>query len=114
MLRRHKIDETTPPTAAAHQERGAVLLDVREDDEWAAGHAPGATHLPLARVAGAAGELRAQQVLTVCRSGGRSTKAAKALAEAGVEVRNVAGGMAAWAAAGLPVVRDDGAPGAVI
>lgn len=115
MFGRHKVDDTTPSEAAAQQERGAVvLLDVREDDEWAAGHAPGATHVPLARVAGAAGELRGQQVLTVCRSGGRSTKAAKALAEVGVEVRNVVGGMSAWAVAGLPVVRDDAAPGAVI
>lgn len=114
MSEQNQIEEMTPSQAAAEQERGAVLLDVREADEWAAGHAPGATHVPLAQVAGAAGDLRGQQVLTVCRSGGRSSKAAAALAEAGVDVRNVSGGMSAWAAEGLPVVSDDGAPGAVI
>ena len=49
----------------------------------------------------------------MCRSGARSAEAAKVLAAAGIEVRNVVGGMSSWVAAGLPVVRDDGSPGAV-
>jgi rhodanese-related sulfurtransferase len=53
------------------------------------------------------------EVMAVCRSGGRSAKAAEALAAEGVKVRNVAGGMTAWMSAGLPVVRDDGTPGTV-
>ena len=107
------IDEVSPHDAAGLRERGAVLLDVRELDEWAAGHAPDAVHVPLAEVQTTAARFTGQEVLTVCRSGGRSAKAAETLAQAGVEVRNVNGGMTAWAAAGLPVVRDDGAPGAV-
>lgn len=113
MFRRPKIDEVSPQDAAGRQGRGAVLLDVREPDEWAAGHAPGATHVPLAGVGDAAAQFGAQEVLTVCRSGGRSAKAAETLAQAGIKVRNVAGGMTAWAASGLPVMRDDGAPGAI-
>jgi rhodanese-related sulfurtransferase len=109
-----KIDEVSPQEATGRREKGAVLLDVREPDEWAAGHAPDAIHVPLAEVETTAARFAGQEVLAVCRSGGRSAKAAETLAQAGIEVRNVAGGMTAWAAAGLPVMRDDGAPGAVV
>ncbi|MCI4675195.1 rhodanese-like domain-containing protein [Candidatus Mycolicibacterium alkanivorans] len=94
-------------------ESGAVLLDVREDEEWAAGHAPGAVHVRL-------GDLDARTldttapVVAVCRSGNRSGSAAKNLAAAGVTVYNLAGGMKAWREAGQPVVRDDGTAGTVI
>lgn len=113
VFRHRNIEEVSPQEAAGHRERGAVLLDVRETDEWAAGHAPGAVHVPLSEVSAAAPRFADAEVLAVCRSGNRSAKATEALAAAGVRVRNVAGGMAAWMAAGLPVVRDDGSPGAV-
>ena len=113
MFRRQSNDEVIPQEAAGLQDQGAVLVDVREDDEWAAGHAPEAVHVPLAEVGDAVSRFDGQQVLAVCPSGGRSAKAAEILAAAGVEVRNVAGGMTAWAEAGLPVVRDDGSPGAI-
>jgi rhodanese-related sulfurtransferase len=113
MFGRLKTDEVSSPQAVGLQGRGVVLLDVREDDEWSAGHAPDAVHVPLARVSEAAQRFAGQQVLTVCRSGARSGRAARTLAAAGVDVRNVAGGMSAWIAAGLPVVRDDGSPGRV-
>lgn len=109
-----KIEEVRAEEAVLLNEQGAVLLDVRGEDEWAAGHAPGAVHVPLASVAQAAGRFADEEVLTVCRSGRRSANAAEVLAKAGVEVRNVAGGMSSWAAAGLPVVRDDGGPGTVV
>ncbi len=86
----------------------AVLLDVRQDDEWAVRHAPGAMHLPLRSVPPAA-----VPVLAICRFGNRSGKAAAVLAAAGVDVRNIAGGLTAWAAVGLPVWTEDGRPGAV-
>ncbi len=113
MFGRKKPDEVRPAEVAELQRKGAVLLDVRESDEWEAGHAPDAVHIPLGCVDEAATRLAGQQVLTVCRSGARSGRAAKTLATAGVGVHNVAGGMSAWAAAGLPVVRDDGSPGRV-
>ena len=87
-------------------------MDVRENDEWTASHAPDAVPLPLAYVRDAVSRFGGQQVLAMCRSG-RSAKATEILAAAGIDVRNVAGGMTAWAEAGLPVVRDDGAAGAV-
>ena len=113
MFRRTSTNEVRPVEVTGLQGRGAVLVDVREDDEWAAGHAPDAVHVPLGRVGDAASRFAGQEVLTVCRSGARSGRAAKALAAAGVDVHNVAGGMSAWVSAGLPVVRDDGSPGRV-
>lgn len=91
---------------------GARLLDVREDDEWAAGHAPDAEHCPLSRV-----DPRAykgdQAVVVVCRSGNRSQKAATALSDAGITAYNLVGGMTEWARSGHPLVRNDGTPGTV-
>ena len=96
---------------------GAVLLDVREADEYAAGHSPDAVWQPLAAVAAAA-DLPAQAqglvVLAICRSGNRSGRAAEFLAARGVEVLNVSGGMRAWAAAGLPVRNSAGRAGRVV
>ncbi|MCB0941809.1 MAG: rhodanese-like domain-containing protein [Mycobacterium sp.] len=92
---------------------GAVLLDVREDDEWAAGHAPGAVHVRLG-VLDPHTHDAAVPVVAVCRSGKRSGVAAARLAAAGVTVYNLLGGMQAWQAAGQPVIRDDATVGTVI
>lgn len=99
--------------AALLEQPGPVLLDVREPYEWEAGHAPSAVHVPL-------GELAPDRiptgspVLVVCHVGGRSAQAAAVLAANGWQAVNVTGGMAAWAAAGLPVVTDDGTPGRIV
>jgi len=105
--------EITVRQAADASAAGQVLLvDVREDDEWAAGHAPGAVHIPLAALA-VADLPKGRPVVAVCRSGNRSAMAADQLAQAGVEVANMAGGMTAWAAVGLPLVTLDGSPGEI-
>ena len=85
----------------------AVLLDVREQDEWDAGHAPGAVHIPLGDLPVRYGELDADaSVLVICHSGGRSARATQRLNEAaGLEATNLDGGIVAWAGAGLPVER---------
>ncbi len=89
----------------------AVLLDVREDDEWAAGHVEGAVHLPLAQVPGRLGDLPdADPLYILCRSGNRSGRAAAWLNQQGVASVNVSGGMQAWARAGKPMVADAGPP----
>lgn len=106
--------EVDAAEAIRRQSGGAVLVDVREDDEWAAGHAPDALHLPLGTLPAEISQLQGKTVLTVCRSGARSARAAEALRGAGVDVTNVAGGMSEWSASGLPVVRDDGSPGTVV
>jgi rhodanese-related sulfurtransferase len=100
--------------AAALAADGAILLDVREAHEWQAGHAPRARHFPLGQVPRRAAELpRGRPVVTVCRSGSRSARAAAMLARDGHEVSNLSGGMHAWARAGLPVVARGGGPGRV-
>jgi rhodanese-related sulfurtransferase len=92
---------------------GALLLDVREPDEWAAGHAPAAVHVPL-RTLPANRPEPGRAIVAVCRSGARSARAAEALRQWGYDAVNLAGGMQAWATAGLPVVTDDpGRPGIV-
>jgi len=82
---------------------GARLLDVREPDEYDAGHAPLATSIPLGELARRVDELpRDALIVCVCRSGVRSAAAAQALSAADFEAVNLAGGMQAWAAAQAP------------
>jgi rhodanese-related sulfurtransferase len=109
----HRLPDLDPGQAAELLERGeAVLLDVREPQEWAAGHAPQAEHLPLGLLTPDAVP-QDRTVIAICRSGNRSGTAADTLAAAGVPVHNLAGGMKAWTQADLPVVTDDGKPGTV-
>jgi rhodanese-related sulfurtransferase len=90
---------------------GALLLDVREQDEWDAGHAPLARHVPLASVPDILDELSGGRlVVCVCRSGGRSARAGHFLLDSGVPCVNLDGGMKAWRDAGAPLVCDEGEP----
>ncbi|MFJ6075779.1 rhodanese-like domain-containing protein [Streptomyces sp. NPDC093065] len=98
---------------------GDFLLDVREDDEWQAGHAAGALHIPLSEFVARYGELAEAapqdgRVHVLCRVGGRSAQATMYLVQRGVDAVNVDGGMQEWAAAGRPVVDDKGEPGHVL
>jgi rhodanese-related sulfurtransferase len=92
----------------------AVLLDVREQGEWDAGHAPQAVHLPLGRVRQAAGFEPGRRIVVVCRSGVRSRTAAKQLRAMGFDAVNLTGGMRDWAACGGEVVDRGGQPGVVV
>lgn len=107
----------TIPTVSADQAASRpdtiALLDVRGVDEWAGGHAEGATHVPLQQLH-PDNVPAADTLYVICRSGNRSARAVEALRQAGYDAVNVAGGMAAWARAGHPVVRSDGRPGTVI
>lgn len=91
-----------------------VYLDVRESEEFDAGHVPGALHVPLSDLPERAGELPAGEVHVLCRSGGRATKAAAWLDENGFDAVVVEGGSIAWAEAGRPLVAEgeepDGGP----
>ncbi|MGA2529017.1 MAG: rhodanese-like domain-containing protein [Acidimicrobiales bacterium] len=108
------VDEITPEAAVTLLAGGAVLIDVREPEEWLLGRAPQALHIPLGDLGGRVGELpRDRQLIMICRSGARSGRAAEVLVERGLPAVNLAGGMQAWSAAALPVVADGGAPGQV-
>ncbi|HEX2850637.1 MAG TPA: rhodanese-like domain-containing protein [Acidimicrobiales bacterium] len=93
---------------------GAVLLDVRERQEWDAGHASKARHLPLSLLPRQLNQLpKDRRIVVVCRSGNRSARAASLLAHSGFDALNLEGGMQAWAAAGLPVIDKAGRAGRV-
>ncbi len=107
-----------PSVSADQVPPGAALLDVREDDEWQAGHAEGAHHIPLGDLPVRLGEVTeladGGELVVVCRSGGRSARAVAWLAANGVDAVNLDGGMGAWAAAGRPLVSETGGEPAVL
>ncbi len=86
---------------------GAVLLDVREDDEWAAGHAPEAVHISMTTLADRLDEVpEADELYVICRSGGRSARVASYLNSNGWDAINVGGGMQVWQVLGRPLVAE--------
>jgi rhodanese-related sulfurtransferase len=96
-------------------EDGGFLLDVREADEWDAGHAPEAVWIPMGELQARVDELpRDRRIVAICRSGARSHTVAGALLGAGFDAVNLDGGMRAWAAEDYEVVASDGLPGAVV
>jgi len=107
---RGMTDDARPgQVPAADVPADAFLVDVREPDEWTAGHAPGAMHIPLGQLGARYTEIpQAGQVYVICRAGSRSNQAAHALAGAGWDVVNVSDGMTGWAAAGRPMTNESG------
>ncbi|MBA2698419.1 MAG: rhodanese-like domain-containing protein [Nocardioidaceae bacterium] len=91
-----------------------VVLDVREDDEWRAGHIEDALHIPLMQVPQRLSELPEGQLLVVCKMGGRSARATALLQAQGRAAVNLAGGMLAWERAQRPMVTDTGVPAQVV
>ena len=86
---------------------GVTVLDVREPLEWQHGHIDGAVHIPLTQIPDRAAELPVdQQLLVVCKVGGRSSQATAFLREEGFEAINLAGGMIDWVEAGRPMVAE--------
>ena len=94
----------------------AYLLDVREPDEWTAGHAPGAHHVPMMEIPARMDDIPADgDVVVVCRSGGRSGQVVSYLLGRGWDnVRNLDGGMQSWAAADRDLVSENGQPARVL
>jgi rhodanese-related sulfurtransferase len=100
-----QIDVATLSEAHA---AGATVLDVRNPDEYEAGHVPGAILIPLPELAARVGEVPAAEPLyVICAMGGRSQKAAEHLAAQGRTVANVAGGTKAWIEAGYGTTGGD-------
>jgi molybdopterin/thiamine biosynthesis adenylyltransferase/rhodanese-related sulfurtransferase len=103
-----RVDEVDPAIAREQSRNGAVLIDVRETEEWAAGHIPGARHVPRShlesRIDGAAPD-RSQHVILYCQSGVRSLWAARTLLEdLGYEhVESMTGGITLWKDRGYEV-----------
>ena len=105
-----KITEISPQDAATRSKSGeAVIVDVRETDEWDEEHIPGAMHLSRGTI-----ELDIEEkvpdinamIVCHCGGGGRSALAAESLQKMGYKnARSMAGGFKAWKAAGLPTIK---------
>ncbi|WP_367325777.1 rhodanese-like domain-containing protein [Streptomyces sp. HUAS ZL42] len=96
--------ETTQEAFAAAWADGGLVVDVREADEYAAGHVPGARLMPLRSVPVRCDELPVDRpVYVICASGNRSRTAADWMNSHGIDACSVAGGTGAWARAGRPI-----------
>ena len=104
------VTEISPQDAAAKLSSGdAIVVDVRDKEEWDEGHIPGATHMSRGTI-----ELDIEEkvpdpnamIICHCGGGGRSALAAQSLQKMGYKnVRSMAGGLKAWKAAGLSTAR---------
>lgn len=112
------MDSSVPAVPVSDLPEDIVLLDVREDDEWTAGHAPEAVHVPMGQVPQRLDEIATavpgRPVHVVCRSGARSARITAYLSGIGLEAVNVDGGMRAWSGAGRPLVAEASAPPTVL
>jgi rhodanese-related sulfurtransferase/glyoxylase-like metal-dependent hydrolase (beta-lactamase superfamily II) len=107
--------QVTPGAAEDLIDAGAVVIDVREKEEWSAGHAPQALLIPMSQVEARVNKIpTGRPAVIVCRSGGRSNTIAQLLTSLGINAVNLVGGMRAWEQAGLPVVTEAGDPGRII
>ena len=104
-----KVEEVDPAQVSEHLGNGIVLIDVRDSNEWDAGHIPGARHVPRgyleSRIEGIAGPDRSQEIVLYCASGQRSALAAHTLEELlGYEnVKSMTGGITLWKDRGYKV-----------
>jgi rhodanese-related sulfurtransferase len=100
-----EVPEIDVDELASRREAGAVVIDVREVDEYEDGHVPGARLIPLGDVPDRIAEVpHDEPVLVICRSGARSQRAAEYMISQGIDATNIVGGTLAWMDAGQPVV----------
>jgi rhodanese-related sulfurtransferase len=103
------MGDVIPSIDAASVPPDAHLLDVREQDEWDAGHVEGAQHLPIGQLLGRLDEVPPDRdLVVVCRVGSRSAQVTAYLAQQGYAAVNLDGGLESWVAAGRPLVTEDG------
>ncbi|MFP1625958.1 rhodanese-like domain-containing protein [Streptomyces sp. 5K101] len=108
-----------PSVEAAAVPADALVLDVREADEWAAGHVEGALHVPMSDFVARFDEVTeavadGRRAYVMCRVGGRSAQVTQYLVQQGIDAVNVNGGMFAWDGAGRPMVTESGDPAFVL
>ncbi|WP_113701710.1 rhodanese-like domain-containing protein [Nonomuraea lactucae] len=102
---------TVPEIEARDVPADGFLIDVREREEWVAGHAPDAVHIPMSEIQGRVAEVPGdRKVYVVCRVGGRSLQVAAWLNHLGHDAVNVGGGMQSWEFASRPMVSETGQP----
>ena len=103
---------TLPEILVSDLPDDAIVLDVREPDEWAAGRAANAVHIPMGEVPVRLADLPTTDgpLPVICHGGGRSARVVAYLLAQGVDAVNVTGGTAAWSKAGKPMAADCGTP----
>lgn len=112
---RFKVPALSGAEARERVRDGAQLIDVRENGEWNAGHAPQAVHIPTAQVSSRLNRLRKDKdIVVVCRSGNRSRSVTSMLRKQGYEAYTLKGGMRAWQAAEGQVLDRKGRPGRIV
>jgi rhodanese-related sulfurtransferase len=88
-----------------------LLVDVRGEAEWEAGHSPDALHVPADELSARLSEIPIERdLVVVCHGGGRSARSTVLLNEHGYRARKLVGGMPAWAASGRAIESDNGLP----
>jgi len=111
LSRRLQKFKTLDPAEVARKagREGVALIDVREDNEWKAGHIKGARHIPVGKLENKLDEIRGEnpdEVVLYCRSGSRSATAANILVKGGFEnVSHLGGGILAWEGQNYPVAK---------
>jgi rhodanese-related sulfurtransferase len=108
-----------PSVNVAEVPADGLVLDVRENDEWAAGHVEGSLHVPMSDFVARFGEVTeavadGRRAHVMCRVGGRSAQVTQYLVQQGVDAVNIDGGMLAWEGAGRPMVTENGTPAFVL
>ncbi|MFD7609997.1 rhodanese-like domain-containing protein [Streptomyces sp. NPDC059828] len=108
-----------PSIEAASVPADGLVVDVREGDEWVAGHVEGALHIPMSDFVARFGEVTeavadGRRAHVMCRVGGRSAQVTQYLVQQGIDAVNIDGGMLAWQSAGRPMVTEDGSPAFVL
>jgi rhodanese-related sulfurtransferase len=89
----------------------AHIVDVREPEEWIAGHIDGSQHIPMSQFLQRLDEVPADRdIVVVCAVGQRSARVTAFLNQRGFQASNLGGGLHAWTAAGRPLVSDTGEP----
>ena len=103
------MNEVSPQEAWQRIQQGAFFVDVREPQEYEELHAQGAVLIPLSEFQGRYQEIpKNREVIVVCRSGGRSARAAQFLLDQGYNAFNLVGGTQDWVANGLPIGEKEG------
>jgi rhodanese-related sulfurtransferase len=109
------MNDVIPSIDPAAVPSDAHLLDVREQDEWDAGHVEGSQHLPMSELLARLDEVPAdRKVIAVCRVGSRSAQVTAYLRQQGYDLVNLDGGLEAWVDAGRLLVTDTGTPACVL
>lgn len=110
MIARRETKSMTPQ--ALREREGVDIIDVRELDEWRAGHIAGSRHVPMGTIGHRMDELeRDRPMVAVCRSGQRSGQVTALLTRMGDDITNLNRGLQAWARGGLPQATADGGQG---